>query len=161
MTEPTTTTGALHIPLDRLPDHVGRTLGPTDWLTVEQARIDGFADATGDDQWIHVDPVRAAASPFGGTIAHGYLTLALSSYFLPQLFVVDEAGMAINYGLDRVRFPSPVRSGSRVRCEAHLAAVDPVTGGFQLRTRATLSVDGADRPACVAELLTRYLAPSE
>jgi len=150
----------VHLPLPRLAEYAGRVLGPTDWLAVSQDRIDLFADATGDHQWIHVDPARAAASPFGATIAHGYLTLALCSWFLPRLFVVDDAEMAINYGVDRVRFPTPTLVGSRLRCEALLASVDLVPGGVQLRTRATLTAEGTDKPACVADLLTRYLSPA-
>ena len=93
---------------------VGETLGPTDWLTIEQSRVDAFAEATGDHQWIHVDVERARQGPFGGTIAHGYLTLSLSSFFLPQLLRVEVSGMGINYGLDRVRFPAPVRVGAQI-----------------------------------------------
>jgi acyl dehydratase len=135
---------------------VGRLLGPTDWLRVEQSRIDKFADATGDHQWIHVDPVRAASGPFHGTIAHGYLTLALVNFFLPQLMVVSGASMGVNYGSERVRFPSVVRSGSRVRGVAEVAGVEDVRDGVQVMIRVTIEVEGTSKPACVAETLSRY-----
>jgi acyl dehydratase len=135
---------------------VGRCVGPTDWLLVDQARIDLFADATGDHQWIHVDPVRAAQGPFKGTIAHGYLTLALVNWFLPQLISVPGATMAINYGTDRVRFPSVVRSGSRIRGRAEIAALEDVAGGVQVMIRMKVEIEGAEKPACVAETLNRF-----
>jgi acyl dehydratase len=135
---------------------VGRSIGPTDWLTVDQQRIDLFADATGDHQWIHVDPARAAAGPFKGTIAHGYLTLALVNRFLPQLVSVPGARMGINYGADRVRFPQAVRSGSRIRARAEIGAVEEVAGGVQVMIRVSVEVEGGAKPACIADTLSRF-----
>jgi acyl dehydratase len=134
----------------------GRSYGPTDWLTIEQSRIDSFADATGDHQWIHVDSERAKAGPFGGTIAHGYLTLSVVSHFLPQLVEAQGAKMGINYGCDRVRFPSPVRSGSRVRARAEIVSTDDVSGGVQVKIRVSIEVEGVEKPACVADTLSRF-----
>jgi acyl dehydratase len=135
---------------------VGSSYGPTDWLTIDQSRIDGFADATGDHQWIHVDAARAAAGPFGGTIAHGYLTLSLVNLFLPQLVAVPGAKMGVNYGCEKVRFPAAVRSGSRLRGRATIVACDDVPGGVQLTIRITVEIEGADKPACVADTLSRF-----
>jgi len=136
---------------------VGRELGPTDWLTVDQARIDGFADDTEDHQWIHVDAGRAAAGPFGATVAHGFLTLSLVPYFVSQLRSIDGARMGINYGLDRVRFPSPVRAGSRIRARATLVSLDKVgDGAVQIVNRVTIEVEGSAKPACVADLVSRH-----
>jgi acyl dehydratase len=126
------------------------------WLILDQARIDQFADATGDHQWIHVDPVRAANGPFKGTIAHGYLTLALVSFFLPQLFAVPGAHMGLNYGTERVRFPCAVRSGSRIRAVAEVGRVEDVPGGVQVMIRVTVEVEGSAKPACVADTLSRF-----
>lgn len=134
----------------------GQSHGPTDWLTIEQSRIDRFADATGDHQWIHVDPARAAQGPFGTTIAHGFLTLSLVNCFLPQLVRVDGAKMGINYGCDRVRFPSAVRCGARVRGRAEVLGTEDVAGGVQVKIRVTVEVEGGDKPACVADTLGRY-----
>jgi acyl dehydratase len=139
-----------------LHDAVGRSLGPTDWMIVDQARIDLFAAATGDDQWIHVDPVRAASGPFKGTIAHGYLTLSLVNYFLPRLVQVPGASMGVNYGCDRVRFPAAVRSGSRIRAVAQIGKVEDVEGGVQVMIRVTVEIEGGAKPACVAETLGRF-----
>jgi len=144
--------------LDELQAAVGTHLGYSDWLQITQERIDLFADATGDHQWIHVDPVRAAAGPFKTTIAHGYLTLALSNWFLPQIVDVQGISMGINYGVNKVRFPAPVPVGSRLRAGAELTAVDPVAGGVQATIVITVEVDGGDKPACVIESLSRYLA---
>ena len=136
---------------------VGAQLGPTDWVAVEQSRVDAFADATGDHQWIHVDVERAKTGPFGGTIAHGYLTLSLCSLFLPQLMRVEMSGMGINYGLDRVRFPAPVRVGSRIRAVGEIASVTGVPGGVQVVVRVTVEVEGGARPACVADTISRFM----
>ena len=141
---------------DELRAAVGRSFGPSDWLLVEQSRIDGFADATGDHQWIHVDPVRAANGPFGATIAHGYLTLSLVNYFLPQLIAVPGAKMGVNYGCDRVRFPAAVRSGTRIRANAAITAVEDVAGGVQVTIRITVEPEGGGKPACVADTLSRF-----
>jgi acyl dehydratase len=138
-----------------LAPRVGEELGTSDWLTVDQARIDGFAAATGDDQWIHVDPVRAAAGPFGSTVAHGFLTLSLLSWFFDQGFVVDDVRMGINYGLNKVRFPAPVPVGSRLRARFKLLGYEPIEGGAQVLIEATVERDGSSKPVCVAESLTR------
>lgn len=135
----------------------GTVLGPTGWVAIEQDRIDAFAAATDDPQWIHTDPVRAAAGPFGTTIAHGYLTLALLPALLGRVLETD-ASLTVNYGLDRVRFPAPVPVGSRVRARFEVLAVDEVQGGAQLRLRATVERDGGDKPVCVAEAVYRLLA---
>lgn len=136
---------------------LGTHLGYSEWLIVDQARIDLFAEATGDHQWIHVDPERAAAGPFGSTIAHGYLTLSLTNYFLPRIVEVRGFGAGINYGLGKVRFPTPVPVGSRVRAGAELTDVSEIAGGLQTEMRITVEVDGADKPACVAMSLSRWL----
>jgi acyl dehydratase len=139
-----------------LADAVGTVLGPGPWVDVDQSRVDLFADATGDHQWIHVDPERAAQGPFGGTIAHGYLTLALLPVLMKDLYSVDGVTMGINYGLNKVRFPSPVRVGSKVRLTAEIASVDELPGGVQLVLRSTVEADGVDKPVCVAESVVRY-----
>lgn len=135
---------------------VGQRLGESDWLTIEQDRIDKFAEATGDHQWIHVDPERAKAGPFGATIAHGYLTLALVNMFLPEIVRVDNAKMGVNYGCDRVRFPAPVKVGSRVRGVGELLKAEPLEGGVQMTVRVTVEVDGSERPGCVADTISRF-----
>lgn len=135
----------------------GTDLGDTQWIEISQERIDLFAEATGDHQWIHVDPVRAGLGPFGATVAHGYLTLALTNFFLPQLLEVRNASMGINYGLNRVRFPAPVLVGSRVRAAAVISDVDEVDGGVQVVTTITIEIDGSDKPGCVAESVSRFL----
>jgi acyl dehydratase len=135
---------------------VGRHIGASDWLEITQGRVDEFADATGDHQWIHVDRERARAGPFGGPIAHGYLTLSLVSYFLPRVWRVDGFGMGVNYGLERLRFPAPVPVGSRVRLAADLVEVAPLEGGVQVAMDLTMEVEGAPKPALVARGLFRY-----
>ena len=134
----------------------GRESGPTDWLTVEQSRIDAFAGATDDHQWIHVDPERAAAGPFGCTIAHGYLTLSLVNLFLPDLVRVDGARMGVNYGTDKVRFPTTVKVGARIRGRAQVLEATEVPGGVQIVVRVTIEIEDADRPACVADTISRF-----
>ncbi|NBA93713.1 MaoC family dehydratase [Pseudomonas sp. R5(2019)] len=135
----------------------GLSLGATDWLPIEQARVDLFAEATGDHQWIHVDPARAAEGPFGGCIAHGYLTLALVNYFLPQLMRVDNLLMGVNYGCDRVRFPAPVPVGARVRGVGEITAVEPqANGALQVVVRVSIEIEGAQRPGCVVDTISRY-----
>ncbi|SHN16339.1 MaoC family dehydratase [Cryptosporangium aurantiacum] len=136
---------------------VGRELGPTDWFLVGQSRVDGFADVTEDHQWIHVDPERGAAGPFGATVAHGFLTVSLVPFFVNQLRRVEGVRMGVNYGLNRVRFPSPVRVGSRIRARttmAELEQVDDTTVQMVLRT--VIEVEGGSKPACVADLVSRY-----
>ena len=143
------------------PDEVraalGRHLGYGDWLLIDQQRIDAFAEATGDHQWIHVDPERAAAGPFGAPIAHGYLTLSLSNLFLPQILEVTGFAAGVNYGTNRVRFPAPVPVGSRVRGGAELTDVADVPGGLQTTMTITIEVEGASKPACVIESISRWL----
>ena len=134
---------------------VGQDLGSSDWVLVEQQRIDLFAQATGDHQWIHVDPVRAAAGPFGATVAHGFLTLSLLPLFFEQGFAIDDVKMGINYGLNKVRFMSPVRVGSRVRGRFVLRGYQPLDGGAQLVVESTIELEGSDKPACVAETVSR------
>ncbi|MEU7379331.1 MULTISPECIES: MaoC family dehydratase [unclassified Streptomyces] len=135
---------------------VGEPLGYTDWLEIDQKRIDLFADATGDHQWIHVDPERAAAGPFGTTIAHGYLTLSLLPVFGPQLIEVRGVRMGVNYGTNKVRFPAPVPVGSRLRSTAVITGVDEVPGGAQVTVAFTVEREGGDKPVCVAESVVRY-----
>lgn len=136
---------------------VGEEVAVSDWVEVSQQRIDAFAEATGDHQWIHVDPERAAAeSPFGGPIAHGYLTLSLVNLFLPQLLEVQGASMGVNVGLGKVRFPSPVRVGSRIRGTGQVVEVEEAKGGVQIVVRVTIEVEGADKPACVADTISRF-----
>jgi acyl dehydratase len=136
---------------------VGRELGPTDWVAVEQERIDAFAAATDDPQWIHVDPERAAAGPFGTTIAHGYLTLSLLPSFTYRLLPFDGARLTINYGLNRVRFPAPVPVGSRLRGRFRVIDVSDVDDGHQLTLEATVEREGGEKPVCVAEVVYRVL----
>lgn len=136
---------------------VGQSLGATEWLTIEQSRVDTFAEATGDHQWIHVDPQRATTGPFGGTIAHGYLTLSLVNYFLPQLMTVENLQMGVNYGCDRVRFPAPVRVGARVRGSGEVTQVETLANGaVQVVVRVTVEVEGSERPGCVVDTISRY-----
>lgn len=135
---------------------VGQTLGESDWLTIDQERINLFADATGDHQWIHVDPARAATGPFGATVAHGYLTLSLVNLFLPQIVRVEGARMGVNYGCDRVRFPAPVKVGSRVRGVGELVKAEPLDQGVQMTVRVTVEIEGHDRPGCVVDTISRF-----
>ncbi len=136
----------------------GTVLGPSDWITVDQNQIDTFADATGDHQWIHVDPERAAAGPFGATIAHGFLTLSLVPVLLQGLYRVGGVKMAVNYGLNKVRFPAPVPVGSRLRASAEIAEVSDVQGGAQVVMRTTIEREGSEKPVCVAETVVRIYA---
>jgi acyl dehydratase len=136
---------------------VGEHLGYSDWLEITQERVNLFAEATGDYQWIHVDEARAAASPFGGTIAHGYLTLSLTVELLSQVARYEGFTMAINYGADKVRFISPVMVGKRVRAGAELVEVTDVSGGIQIKVLVTVEIEGSEKPACVIESLTRWL----
>ncbi len=133
----------------------GEQLGSSEWVTIDQQRIDQFADATGDHQWIHVDPDKAASGPFGKTIAHGFLTLSLLPDLIGQLYRVDGANMAINYGMNKMRFPAPVPVDSKVRASAEIAEVTDVSGGLQLVVKATLDIEGSEKPACVAEWVMR------
>ncbi len=135
---------------------VGQEVGVSDWFPLTQERINAFAEVTEDRQWIHVDPERAAAGPFGTTIAHGYLTLALLPAMSYEVVPRQDGGMAVNYGLDRVRFPAPVPSGSRVRGMFRVDSVDEADWGYQAKMTATVERDGGDKPVCVAELVFRY-----
>jgi acyl dehydratase len=142
---------------EALLDAVGTELGPSGWITVGQDRIDRFADATDDHQWIHVDPERAAGGPFAGTIAHGYLSLSLLTPLMSELLRVEGTGLAVNAGTDRVRFLTPVRAGSRVRATATITAAERIPTGIRVHQAVTLEAEGADRPALVAETLTVYV----
>ncbi len=134
----------------------GTRLGPTEWLVIDQARVDGFATVTGDDQWIHVDVERARAGPFGGTIAHGYLTLSLVNHFLPEMIEVRGASMGVNVGSDRLRFLAPVRVGSRIRGVAEIVGVEEVRGSIQSVVRVTVEIEGSEKPACTIDTISRY-----
>ena len=147
---------ALHLQLHELGALIGQELAVTDWLTITQERIDRFAAATDDRQWIHTDPERARReSPYGTTVAHGFLTLALVSYLLGQAIQINGMRMGINYGLDRVRFPAPVPVGARVRSHFTLESLSPIDGGVQMRWHVMVEVEGAAKPGCVAVWLTR------
>jgi acyl dehydratase len=135
----------------------GSQLGPTDWLEVTQERVNLFADATDDHQWIHVDPERAASGPFGGAIAHGLLTLSLLPQFTSQMYTVDNVAMAINYGYNKVRFITPVRVGSKIRARAEIAKVDQLEGAVQATVTVTVEIEGSDKPAAVAESIVRFI----
>ncbi len=142
--------------LEGLKAHVGDHLGYSDWHEITQDQVNRFADATLDHQWIHVDPERAKAGPFGGPIAHGYLTLSLGPHLLGQVFQVDGTKMGVNYGLNKVRFPSPVPVGSKLRLGATLAGVEDIAGGAQVSVTMSFEVEGQEKPSCVAEVVFRY-----
>ena len=135
---------------------VGNTLGPSAPLSITQERINQFADATGDHQWIHVDPERAATGPFGKTIAHGYLTLSLANCFLPELLEVRNTSMGVNYGAERIRFPAPVPVGSEITASGEVISVEENKGGFKATIRMTITATGADRPACVVDTISIF-----
>src|ERR1700743_1904742 len=150
---------------------VGQEIGPTDWFEIDQQRVNGFADDTEDHQWIHVDPQRAAARPFGGPVAHGFLTLSLIPFLTSQLRRVDNVTMGVNYGLDRVRVPAPVLVGRRIRARATITTLDQLSAharptttspdkipadAVHLAARATIEAEGSDKPACVADVVSRY-----
>jgi acyl dehydratase len=144
--------------IDELKSAVGQHLGYGEWLEITQDRIDKFADATNDHQWIHVDPEAAAKGPFGATIAHGYLTLSLASYFLFQCIEVGGISMGLNYGINKARFPAPVPVGSKVRGGCELVELTDVPGGVQSVIRVTIEIEGGDKPAAVVDTVSRYLA---
>ena len=145
--------------LDGIRSLAGQDLGTSSWLEVTQARVNTFADATGDHQWIHVDAERAKSGPFGATIAHGYLTVSLIIPMFVELLDVQDVGMGVNYGLDKLRFPSPVPVGSRIRLRATVPSVEDVPGdGVQMRLDFTVEVEGSEKPACIAQALYRYYA---
>ena len=141
--------------LEEIKAHEGKELGVSDWQVVTQEKIDQFAEVTGDDQWIHIDVERAKQTPFGGTIAHGYYTLSLAPRFTYDMFKLEGIAFAINYGLNRVRFPAPMPVGGKVRMRAKLAAVEEIAGGAQLVAELTFEREGGEKPVCVAESLTR------
>ena len=143
------------------PQFVGRELGASSWVTVDQDRIDRFADCTGDRQWIHVDPEWARNGPFGVTIAHGFFALSLSTDLLNDIFSVDDVGVILNYGLNRVRFPAPLPVGSRVRMYAELAEALEIEGGIQAVYHLEFEIEGQQKPCCVADLLFRYYTNPE
>jgi acyl dehydratase len=141
--------------IDDLKARVGEEIGVSDWLEITQDDVDKFADVTGDHQWIHVDPERAKETPFGGTIVHGFFTLALVPRFSYDLWTIDNVAFALNYGSNKVRFPAPFPVGKKVRMRAAIASVDDIPGGVQLAVTNTLEVEGGEKPVCVAESLTR------
>jgi acyl dehydratase len=143
--------------LNDLASYVGKELGTSSWVDVDQDRINAFADATDDHQWIHVDAERAKDGPFGGTIAHGYLTLSLLIPMWTDILEVGDVHTMLNYGLNKVRFPSPVPSGSKIRARATLASFETIPGGAQLAVDILVERQGGDKPACVAQLVLRYL----
>jgi acyl dehydratase len=136
----------------------GEEIGTTDWVQIDQDRVDAFADATGDHQWIHVDVERAKDGPFGGTIAHGYLTLSLVPWLGSQVFALETPGAKLNYGVNKVRFPNPVRVGSRIRARVKINGVADVSAGKQLTVGYTVEIEGQDKPACVAESVVLLLS---
>ena len=143
--------------LDTLADLTGEELGTSDWLEIDQDRVDRFADATGDHQWIHVDVERAAAGPFGGTIAHGYLTLSLIPLLGSQVFSLETPGAKLNYGVNKVRFPNPLRVGSRIRSTISVSDVADLPAGKQLTLKHVIEIEGESKPACVAESVVLLL----
>ncbi|MFC5176082.1 MaoC family dehydratase [Nocardioides taihuensis] len=144
--------------LDEVASAVGEELGTSDWVTIDQARVDRFADATGDHQWIHVDVERAKHGPFGGTIAHGYLTLSLVPWLGSQVFSLETPGAKLNYGVNKVRFPHPVPVGSRIRATVAVADVTDLPAGKQLTLTYVIEIEGVDKPACVAETVVLLLS---
>ena len=144
--------------LDELKKLAGADLGTSSWLEVTQQRVDTFADATDDHQWIHTDPERAAAGPFGAPIAHGYLTLSLFIPLFTELLEVEGVATKVNYGLNKVRFPAPVKVGSRIRLVARLAEVEQVPGGLQITVDGTVEIEGAPKPAAVLQSVSRFYA---
>ncbi|NML08408.1 MaoC family dehydratase [Sphingomonas sp. G-3-2-10] len=135
---------------------VGAVLGPSEWVTIEQDRVDLFARATDDHQWIHVDPERARDGPFGGTIAHGYLTMSLVNRFLPELIEVRGVSMGVNVGVDRLRFLTPVRTGARIRGVGEIVSAEDAKGGVQVVVRVTVEIEGEAKPACVVDTISRF-----
>ena len=137
-------------------DMVGEKLGPSEWMLMEQQRVDLFADATDDHQWIHVDPVRAAAGPFGAPIAHGYLTLSLASKFLPELLTVNQTSMGVNYGCEKIRFPNSVKVGQRICGSGEVISAERKGDAVQVVVRVTIDVENEERPACVVDTISRF-----
>lgn len=149
-------TGPLHIDVTELVSKIGLALPSSRWLRVEQPRIDGFADATDDHQWIHVDPKRAQRGPYGTTVAHGFLTMSLIAPLLKDMLKVEGASAAFNYGLDRVRFPAPVHCGARIRSSGQILGAEPTRGGVRLRIQLTIEIENQPKPACACELIIFY-----
>lgn len=135
---------------------VGTKMGPTGWIKVDQDRVNGFADVTGDHQWIHVDAERAKSGPFGGTIAHGYLTMSMINLFLPELMEVRGFAHAVNVGLDRLRFLAPVITGSRIRAASEIVSAEEIKGAIQAIVRVTIEIEGSEKPALIADTISRY-----
>jgi acyl dehydratase len=154
MTTSGPTTAAMS--LSELASRTGEVLGTSSWRRITQDEVDTFAELTGDKQWIHIDPERAAAGPFGTTIVYGYLTLSLATLFLDEILSVEDAGLVLNYGSNRVRYPAPDPVGSNVRAVIELAAADEVTGGLQTTFRLTFEVEDSPKPGCVADIVYRY-----
>jgi acyl dehydratase len=144
--------------LDEFAAAKGSQFGPTEWLTISQERVNLFADATDDHQWIHVDPEKAASGPFGGTIAHGLLTLSLLPHFSQQLYRVSNVSLAVNYGYNKVRFITPVKVGAKLRARGELTSVNQLDGAVQATTTITVEIEGVDKPAAVVESIVRYIA---
>ena len=143
--------------LEELKTMVGQEIGVSDWIKVTQERVNTFAEATGDHQWIHVDPERAKKeSPYGGPIAHGYLTMSLAPYFLQQIMEIKKKRMGVNYGLNKVRFPAPVPVGGKLRMKAEVAEIEEIKGGIQIVIKMTFEVEGQEKPCCIAEAIYRY-----
>ncbi len=142
---------------DQLAEATGEELGSSEWLTIDQDRVDAFADATGDHQWIHVDVERAKEGPFGATIAHGYLTLSLIPMMGAEVFSLETPGAKLNYGVNKVRFPNPVKVGSRIRVHVSVGEVTDIPTGKQLTLKHTIEIEGEDKPACVAETVVLLL----
>ena len=143
--------------LEKLKTMKGQEIGVTDWMEIKQERVNQFADATGDHQWIHVDPERAKKeSPYGGAIAHGYLTLSLIPYLLQNMMEIQNYRMGVNYGLNKVRFPAPVPVGGKLRLKAEAAEIEEVKGGLQVIYKVTFEVEGQEKPSCIAEVIFRY-----
>ena len=145
----------------KLLDAIGQSLGPTEWLGVEQSRIDEFARATDDHQWIHVDPVKAAEGPFGVCIAHGYLTLSMANKFLPEMLQVDNTCMGVNYGCDSVRFPNAVKVGQRIRGRGEVLEAECKQGAVQVLIRVIVEIEGEARPACAVNTISRFYFAAE
>ncbi|MGC6475332.1 MAG: MaoC family dehydratase [Parvibaculales bacterium] len=134
----------------------GTQVGPTDWMEVTQDRVNLFADATEDHQWIHVDPEKAASGPFGATIAHGYLTLSLASKFMPEMIGFEQISMGVNYGIGKARFPNAVKVGAKIRASGEFVSIEEVKGGVQSVLRVTVEIEGEEKPACIVETISRY-----
>jgi len=158
---PSDSTASTSVKADALPTLAGKELGTSAWHEITQEQVTQFADATGDHQWIHVDPERAKSGPFGGPVAHGYLTLSMATALLDDVLHVDGVAQVVNYGVGKVRFPAPVPVGSRVRLRALCTGVDQVSGGYQMALGLTFERDGQPKPVCVAEILFRFYPESD